>query len=47
MGTVSPKFLEIANEIGRLTKEERFEEAEKLEKENDHLLEERKKQLKR
>lgn len=46
MGTVSPKFLEIANEIGRLTKEERFEEAEKLEKENDHLLEERKKQLK-
>ena len=45
MGAVSPKFLTIANEIGRLSKEEKHEEAKKLEEENEHLLEERKNQL--
>tara|TARA_R110002050_G_scaffold47432_1_gene110720 strand:- start:327 stop:731 length:405 start_codon:yes stop_codon:yes gene_type:complete len=45
MGTVSSKFLEIANVINQLTKEEKIEEAQKLEHENQHLLDERRDQL--
>ena len=45
MGTVSSKFLEIANAINQLTKEEKIEEAQKLEHENQHLLDERRDQL--
>tara|TARA_R110000744_G_scaffold126823_2_gene233252 strand:- start:956 stop:1363 length:408 start_codon:yes stop_codon:yes gene_type:complete len=45
MGTINPQFVTIANEINRLVKEEKNEEASTLEKENEALLDERREQL--
>ena len=45
MGTINPQFVTIANEINRLVKEEKNEEAATLEKENGALLDERREQL--
>jgi hypothetical protein len=45
MGAINPQFITIANEINRLVKEEKNEEAATLEKENVALLDERREQL--